>query len=35
MYAGRLNYLLRHFKETLNGKGKIIAIDNDKYTVAY
>ncbi|MFS4481976.1 ATP-grasp domain-containing protein [Hyunsoonleella sp. 2307UL5-6] len=32
--AGRRNYLLKYFKEALNGKGKIIAVDNDKYAAA-
>ncbi|MEP1488274.1 MAG: ATP-grasp domain-containing protein [Algibacter sp.] len=32
--AGRRNYLIDYFKEALNGKGKIIAVDTDCYAPA-
>ncbi len=32
--AGRRNYLIDHFKEALNGRGKIIAIDEQCYAPA-
>ncbi len=32
--VGKRNYLLRYFKDALKGKGKVIAVDNQKYAAA-
>lgn len=33
--VGKRNYLLRYFKDALKGKGKVIAVDNQKYAAAF